>query len=70
MPTARQHHFLPQFYLKGFAKQNGKVWQTWALDLKEKRQFQTNIKKVAKIRDFNRIDVKDQPPDAIEQAII
>jgi hypothetical protein len=69
MPTARQHHFLPQFYLKGFAKQNGKVWQTWALDLKQKRQFQTNIKKVATIRDFNRIDVDGQPPDAIEQAL-
>jgi hypothetical protein len=69
MSTARKHHFLPQFYLKGFAKQKGKVWQTCALDLKEKRQFTPNIDSVAAVRDFNRIDAEGLAPDALEQAM-
>jgi len=69
MPTARKHHYLSQCYLKGFAQLEGKNWQTWVLDLKEKRQFRTNIENVAAIRDFNRIDVEGLPPDAIEQAM-
>lgn len=65
--TARQHHYVPQCYLRGFTKNRAKP-QLFALDAKERRTFRTTPENVAVERDFHRIDVEGLPLDALEQA--
>ncbi|HXI08868.1 MAG: DUF4238 domain-containing protein [Bradyrhizobium sp.] len=63
--TARAHHYVPQCYLIGFARE-GKIT---VVDVKTgKGPFATNPKNVAQERDFNRIDGADLPADALENA--
>lgn len=71
MTTARQHHYIPQFYLKGFAAAHQKKPKVHVFD-SEKRTWlngPTNIKNIGTVRDFNRIDVAGHPPDAIEKTM-
>ncbi|WP_146030267.1 DUF4238 domain-containing protein [Methylocella silvestris] len=65
--TARQHHYVPQCYLKGFVSNREKP-RLFAVDFKERRIFSPNPKNVAAERDFHTIDVEGRPPDALENA--
>jgi hypothetical protein len=53
--TARQHHYVPQCYLKGFVKDRKKP-KLFVVDCKERRSFSTSPDNVAAERDFHRID--------------
>lgn len=66
MSKARGHHFLPQCYLKGFARSDG---QLYALDLKKKEGYFTSPLNLCKQRDFNRIDSEGVEPNAIEDSL-
>jgi len=65
--TARQHHYVPQCYLKGFThdRENPKLF---VVDGKERRNFSTAPANVAVERDFHRIDIEGVPIDALENA--
>jgi uncharacterized protein DUF4238 len=63
--TARQHHYVPQCYLKGFVRDRDQP-KLFVVDLKERRTFTTNPKNVAVERDFHAVDVEGMPPDAFE----
>lgn len=65
--TARNHHFIPQCYLKGFARNSSKNSKLLAIDLESKTAFGTNPKNIAVQRDFNRVDLDGLPMDALEQ---
>lgn len=65
--TARQHHYVPQCYLRGFV-QNRENPKIFAVDFKERRSFSTNPRNVAAERDFHKIDIEGHPPDALENA--
>lgn len=65
--TARQHHYVPQCYLKGFVKHREKP-KLFVIDAKERRPFRTTPANVAVERDFHRIDVEGFPADALENA--
>jgi hypothetical protein len=70
MPSeARHHHYLPQCYLKGFTRDGQRTSQLWAWDFKLKRKYPTVPRNVGGQRDFNRIDVPDVPPNAVEVAM-
>lgn len=62
----RKHHFVPQFYLRGFV---GKKDQLFVIDRSSRKTFRTAPKNVAAERDFNRIDVEGMDPNAIEKAL-
>lgn len=64
--TARQHHWVPQCYLKGFGKSRSKKAKLFVVDLAEKRTFETTPRNVGGERDFNRVDVRGVDPDAVE----
>ncbi|MBR0753539.1 DUF4238 domain-containing protein [Bradyrhizobium jicamae] len=66
--VARRHHFLPQCYLKGFArpKKHGKTHQVVVFD-RAGKSFTSNIINIAVEQDFNRVDVEGHPPDTFEQ---
>jgi Protein of unknown function (DUF4238) len=67
--VARRHHYVPQFYLKGFAVARRKNHQMIVFDRESGRSFQAATKNVAVEIDFNRVEVEGHPPDAIEKAM-
>jgi Protein of unknown function (DUF4238) len=68
--VARRHHYLPECYLKGFARprNHGASHRVHAFD-RSGKAFTTNIENIAVERDFNRIEVEGHSPDAFEQGL-
>jgi hypothetical protein len=65
---ARLHHYLPQFYLRGFSRSGAKKAKVTVVDLDRGRQYETSVKNVGAERDFNRIEAEGVAPDALEKA--
>ena len=63
---ARNHHFVPQFYLKGFAKLRSKDAKLTSFDLTTGKQFITRSRNVAAKRDYNRVDIEGVDPNFVE----
>ena len=66
---ARNHHWVPQCYLKGFAKGRSKKSKLYVVDALTRKCFVTTPRNVAAERDFNRIEADDFPPNAIENGL-
>jgi hypothetical protein len=66
--TARRHHYHPQCYLKGFTQNRNKP-KLFVTDVVEKKTFYAHPRKIAAERDFNRVDVPGQAPDAVGQGM-
>jgi hypothetical protein len=67
--VARNHHWIPQCYLKGFAKNRSKTALLHVVDAVAQRQFSTVPRNVAAARDFNRIDVDGFCPNHVEASL-
>jgi Protein of unknown function (DUF4238) len=67
--VARRHHYVPEFYLKGFAVARKKSHQLIAFDGKSRKAFPTATRNVAVERDFNRVEIEGHRPDAFENAM-
>lgn len=65
--TARNHHYLPQCYLKGFAKSPNKKSQLHVFDLMTGKSFCTRPRNVGAVRDFNTVELEGHAPDVIEK---
>lgn len=65
--SARNHHYVSQFYLKGFADLRDKTPQVKVFDLAQGRTFKTTPRNIAAKRDFNRVDIDGEEPDVIER---
>lgn len=65
--TARNHHYVPQCYLKGFAHYREKP-KVFVIDGKTEKTFSTHPQNVAQERDFHRVDIEGHEPDALENA--
>lgn len=63
---ARNHHYIPQCYLRGFANRNTGKHKLTVANLKGRRFFETTPRNVGSERDFNRIDVEGLKPDILE----
>jgi hypothetical protein len=50
----RKHHYVPQCYLRYFARQHKNVWQTTVIDKFSNKIFPCNIEDVAAEHDYNR----------------
>lgn len=66
MAAPRKQHYVPQFYLRGFANQKG---QLFVVDANERKKFITSPQNIAAKRDFNRVDAPGIEPDAVERAL-
>src|SRR3954466_12437995 len=66
MTTARRHHYVPQFYLRGFSPPRKKVRQVVVFDRNRRAPFQSPIANIAAERDFNQVDVEGLDPNTIE----
>lgn len=68
MPSvARNHHFLPQCYLRGFARGQGKKAQVFVTDLEGRKTFSSVTKGIGSRRDFNRVDLEGYDQNFLEQ---
>jgi hypothetical protein len=65
---ARRHHYVPQGYLAGFTDRGTRDGQLFVYDLARHLCSPTRPRNVAFERDFNRIEVAGQDPDALERA--
>lgn len=63
---ARQHHYIPQCYLRSFLPAGQKKRMLTVLDLHERRSYVTGTRNVGGVRDFNRIEAESVPPDSLE----
>ena len=66
---ARNHHYVPQFYLKGFSDPNLQNEQLHVIDKEESRHFVTTASNIAVQRDFNRINIPGHSMDEIERQL-
>ena len=67
--TSRNHHYIPQFYLKGFLDPSLPKEQLHVIDKTERRSFLTNPRNVGSKRDFNRAEIPELPADDAENRI-
>jgi hypothetical protein len=65
---AKKHHFVPQCYLAGFTDTGAKDGMLCVYDFEAQRFFRQIPKNVAFEVAFNRVDLEDHPPDALERA--
>lgn len=66
----RQHHYIPQFYLQGFAQDGAKEGRFWVFDKSDGRQWPSSPKEAAAERDFYRVDRDDGgDPFALEKCL-
>lgn len=63
---ARNHHYVPQVYLRRFGTKIKKEVQVSVFDRYSHRKFRTSVKNVAAERDFNLLEVEGVAPDAME----
>ncbi len=66
--TARNHHYLPQCYLRNFRRAGGnsKKPSLYVFDIITGERFPTSVRNVGARRDFNRINSDSHPPDVLE----
>ena len=69
MSSARRHHYVPQFYLRGFTRNGGKKSKLFAVDVVERRSYWTTPANVCAVRDFSRVEAPGLPPDALETSL-
>lgn len=68
-PIARNHHYLPQFYLAQFTETSAKDGHFFVHGVSNGRTFRTSPKNVAVERDFNRMEIEGERPDIVERIL-
>lgn len=67
MPESRNHHYIPQGYLRGFGWKRGKHYMVVVHDFQAKKTYETNTRNICAQRDFMRFDAKGRKPDWLEE---
>lgn len=67
---ARNHHFLPAFYLAGFTPAENKDDFLYVLDLEAHKQWRVRPQNAGAVRDFNLINIPEVRPDIIEKQVL
>lgn len=66
---ARNHHFIPQGYLAAFSDDGTRDGRLFVFDFVSPSIFQTRPRNISAKRDFNRVELDGQDPDALERAL-
>lgn len=67
--TSRNHHYIPQFYLRGFLNPSCQKKQLHVIDKIKKQHFVTTPRNVGSQRDFNRMEIPGKPIDEAEKQV-
>jgi hypothetical protein len=65
--TVRKHHYVPQFYLKGFTPTGADGEALWVLDQHSGKQWQSTPPGIAFERDLYRVTAPGVAPDLVER---
>jgi hypothetical protein len=67
MPEPRKHHYLPQFYLRGFSANGRSIFQ---IEKRGHRVYPSSIRDTTAIRDYHELDtVGVEDPGAVEKQL-
>lgn len=66
MATKANHHYIPQFYLRGFSAGAGRQAQVFTFDNETKKSFTTLVRNVGSKRYFNRVNASCVDPNHVE----
>ena len=66
---SRNHHYIPQFYLRGFLDPSCSKEQLCVIDKIKRQHFATSPRNVGSQRDFNRVDIPGKRTDAVEKLL-
>lgn len=66
---ARNHHWIPQCYLKGFSVSRKKDDKLYVVNVQTGKAFETAPRNVAAGRDFNRVDIEGVSANVIESGL-
>ena len=66
---SRNHHYIPQFYLKGFLDPSVPKKQIHVIEKNARQHFRANPRNVGSQRDFNRVEIPGTPIDDAERRI-
>ena len=69
MATKANHHYIPQFYLRGFSAGVGRQAQVFVFDSDTKKSFTTLVRNIGSRRHFNRVEAHGVGPNHIEDAM-
>ena len=69
MAQDRKHHYVPAFYLAQFTESRSDDGNLWVFDGQQIRSWKSTPRETGHERDFNRIDVPDVDPLAIEKDV-
>lgn len=69
LATKANHHFIPQFYLRGFADGIGRKARVFTFDSGTKSSFTTLVRNVGSRRHFFRVEANGVDPNAVEDAM-
>lgn len=68
MSKTRNHHYISQFYLKGFTKSSEEKGNLCVYDKFQNKHFKSNPRNIASKRDFNKV-THDENPNIIEDEL-
>jgi hypothetical protein len=67
MPEPRKHHYLPQFYLRGFSTDGKRIYQ---IEKRTSHGYTCSIRDAAAIRDYHELDGPNvEDPNAVEKRL-
>lgn len=69
LATKANHHYIPQFYLRGFSGGIGRHAQVFVFDSDTKKSFTTLVRNIGSRRHFNRVEAHGVGPNHIEDAM-
>lgn len=65
---SKKHHYIPQFFLKSFARKEGKKYIIYVFDKQNLNKFTNSVDNIGYIKNFHTIEVDGEDSDFIEKA--
>lgn len=69
LATKANHHYIPQFYLRGFSHGVGRQAQVFAFDSDTNKSFTTLVRNIGSKRHFNRVEAHGIDPNHVEDGM-
>lgn len=69
MASKANHHYIPQFYLRGFSSGVGRQAQVFVYDNESKKSFTTLARNIGSKRHFNRVNAVGVGPNHVEDGM-
>lgn len=69
LATKANHHYIPQFYLRGFSDGVGRKAKVFVFDSDTKKSFSTLVRNIGSKRHFNRVEAHGVDPNHLEDGL-